>query len=740
MKKELITKKLIMAGLFLFALSLPISFVPAQLGIALSVIGWLAEGLLNRNWMVKWNPIFIPLLFYLCWNLLVSILSERPMHSLCAVLDNEWPVLIMCLMFWCVQETKILQQLLHTFFFSAAIAIVYALWQISSGVEIYRNMPLAPIGPFFRSVGFYGSSLMFAAFAITVFFLAMSYAMKVEKNKWSYVVITILSGLAVLGSFSRSIWLSIILLLPLFSFSRSKKNEFILSIGILLFIFILLFSVFSIRERASSIFDLERNETRINLWQTAIVMWEDSPILGRGEDNWDIAFDRFRTDRYYDSTDHPHNDYLTILVASGLPGLTAFLIMWGLALHSGYRTTFFSTDSKLQAPALGASFALTGFLIGAFFQNYYGTFINCLLWWFVVGIILTAEGLSNSRSKNRDINTFPEEKSRIKDVHDFEQQLSSNYKNTESDKQNREAYFVFGILFITLTGIIIIPFIDNVKQRRMQFNAQEYSISSNHSNRNILPQSSSSQPGTNGLRRDIEGKVNVTKDKLHIDSLRQGMVYVEGGVYQIGSSDGVGDNDEHSSHMVRVDSFYIDSFEVTVVEYRKFCIAMGRSMPPQPGFSGDNHPVVRVSWDDANAYACWKGKRLPSEAEWEIAAGGRHDHGIKYSGSNQIDDVGWYYYNSDNRTHPVGTKKGNDLGIYDMTGNVWEWCNDWYDENYYSNSPINSPQGPSSGECRVVRGGSWYVVEKFCRISNRYSLNPAYRSNSLGFRCALNAK
>jgi formylglycine-generating enzyme required for sulfatase activity len=126
---------------------------------------------------------------------------------------------------------------------------------------------------------------------------------------------------------------------------------------------------------------------------------------------------------------------------------------------------------------------------------------------------------------------------------------------------------------------------------------------------------------------------------------------------------------------------------------------------------------------------------LPTEAEWEFAArGGNSSNGYTYSGSNTLDAVGWYDDNSGSKTHPVGGKQPNELGIYDMSGNVWEWCSDWFSSSYYSVSPETNPQGPSSGSFRVVRGGSWFHVAVGCRSAYRFLDIPDFRSSYYGFR------
>ncbi len=219
------------------------------------------------------------------------------------------------------------------------------------------------------------------------------------------------------------------------------------------------------------------------------------------------------------------------------------------------------------------------------------------------------------------------------------------------------------------------------------------------------------------------------------------MVYVQGGTFTMGATSEQGsdaESDEKPAHSVTVGDFYIGKYEVTQAQWTAV-------MGGNPSyFKGDNLPVENVSWDDAQEFIRKLNKltnrtyRLPTEAEWEYAArGGNKSKGYKYSGSNTLGNVAWYYDNSGEQTHPVGTKSPNELGIYDMSGNVLEWCSDRYGSSYYDRSPSSDPQGPSLVSHRVLRGGSWYYYSRYCRVSFRTSTYPGSGYYDLGFRLVL---
>ncbi|WP_289059679.1 formylglycine-generating enzyme family protein [uncultured Mesotoga sp.] len=242
-------------------------------------------------------------------------------------------------------------------------------------------------------------------------------------------------------------------------------------------------------------------------------------------------------------------------------------------------------------------------------------------------------------------------------------------------------------------------------------------------------------------------------------------VLVEGGTFTMGDTWGGGDSDERPTHKVTFTyDFYIGKYEVTFDEYDVFCEATSRDKPSDEGWGRGARPVINVSWWDAIAYCNWLsekeklpkaydsdgnlldkdgritidpskvvGYRLPTEAEWEYAAkGGNKSEGYKYSGSDNVSDVAWYSSNSGSKTQEVGKKAPNELGLYDMSGNVWEWCSDWYGS--YSSSAQTNPYNSTAGSYRVRRGGSWINSATFTRVAFRLYVSPSCTVYNLGFR------
>ncbi len=270
-----------------------------------------------------------------------------------------------------------------------------------------------------------------------------------------------------------------------------------------------------------------------------------------------------------------------------------------------------------------------------------------------------------------------------------------------------------------------------------------------------------------GSTDSVPDSIPVLSPELRSEQLTgNDMILVEGGSFMMGSN--TGGPEEKPEHSVTVSSFRIGKVQVTQALWREI---MGNN---PSHFKCDNKPVEGVNWYNAVEFCnrlsrieglneCYReverektgligslfgqktkvilcdfnanGYRLPTEAEWEYAArGGNNSLGYNYSGSEYLDEVGWYTINSTSETQEVGKKQPNELGIYDMSGNVWEWCWDWYSRSYYSSSSRTDPRGPEAGSSRVLRGGSWFNNAEYCRVSTRRRDDPDNSHVSYGFR------
>ena len=234
----------------------------------------------------------------------------------------------------------------------------------------------------------------------------------------------------------------------------------------------------------------------------------------------------------------------------------------------------------------------------------------------------------------------------------------------------------------------------------------------------------------------LEEENPINTETVTVNGVSFVMVEVEGGTFAMGGS-GVGSNlDESPIHDVTLDTYFIGETEVTQSLWKAV-------MGDNPSHNvGDDKPVDNISWDMAQefvemlSYLSGKTFRLPTEAEWEYAArGGNRTNNYKYSGSNSVNNVAWYDDNSSYVSHDVKTKIPNELGIYDMSGNVFEWCSDWYGS--YNSSAQTNPVGPESGNNKVVRGGSFSYSDSYCRVADRFSGTPSWSDVCYGFRLVM---
>jgi formylglycine-generating enzyme required for sulfatase activity len=227
-----------------------------------------------------------------------------------------------------------------------------------------------------------------------------------------------------------------------------------------------------------------------------------------------------------------------------------------------------------------------------------------------------------------------------------------------------------------------------------------------------------------------------TEEPVSNEPWEYSLVWVAQGTFGMGSIEGY--SNEKPVHTVTLPGFYIGKYEITQKQWKQI---MGAN--PSGHKNCDNCPVENVSYSDVQKFIkklnqkTGKRYRLPTEAEWEFAArGGTKTRGYRYAGSDNLASVGWFSQNSNKSTKNVGQKTANELGIYDMSGNVFEWCSDWYDEGYYEYSPNYNPKGPTNGSSRSIKGGSYFNLQNYCRSAYRNGYSTTYKDTDLGFRLA----
>jgi formylglycine-generating enzyme required for sulfatase activity len=245
-----------------------------------------------------------------------------------------------------------------------------------------------------------------------------------------------------------------------------------------------------------------------------------------------------------------------------------------------------------------------------------------------------------------------------------------------------------------------------------------------------------------GYRGDVAWKIEAGPREFKDPLTGMEFVFARGGCFPMGDTFGDGDADEKPVHEVCVSDFFMGKYEVTQGQWKAI---MGNN-PSHFGSCGDSCPVEQVSWNDVQTFIQKLNRktgrtfRLPTEAEWEYAArsGGKKE---KYAGTDDsLDDYAWYAGDSGHRTHPVGQKKANSLGVFDMSGSVREWVADRYDRAYYSRGPRDNPPGPSSGSSRILRGGGWNSKRHYVRAAFRFGPYPINRFDDSGFRIALSGR
>ena len=273
----------------------------------------------------------------------------------------------------------------------------------------------------------------------------------------------------------------------------------------------------------------------------------------------------------------------------------------------------------------------------------------------------------------------------------------------------------------------------------MMVEAQTHNMSNNQTRKQTATTQKKQSTNSSKPRKSSAATYTPEVKTYYANGVAFQMVEVRGGTFTMGATSEQGSDaksDEKPAHKVTLSDYYIGKTEVTQALWEA---VMGNN---PSYFQGKSLPVENISWNDCKTFIvklnALTGKtfRMPTEAEWEYAArGGSKSRGYKYSGSGNIDEVAWHKDNSEEKTHEVGTKRPNELGLYDMSGNVWEWCNDWYGD--YSSASQTNPKGPDSGANRIGRGGGWWYYARGCRCSIRGDFGPDFRNEFLGLRLCL---
>lgn len=311
---------------------------------------------------------------------------------------------------------------------------------------------------------------------------------------------------------------------------------------------------------------------------------------------------------------------------------------------------------------------------------------------------------------------------------------------------------LFKYAITVLVVILLVPITTNAQtiKRSKQKTEQKKNQSDNSSNKNNTQKTdSSSKTGKpSGKKRSsrsgTSSQSSRTKLPVVVQKAIDDMVWVKGGSFTMGATSEQGRDvtDYENPHQVTLSGYYISKYEVTQALWQAVMGSNPSYVSSREGYTENlQRPVECVSWSDCQTFItklnALTGKhfRLPTEAEWEYAArGGNRSRGYKYAGSNRVGDVAWYWGNSEDTTHPVGTKSPNELSLYDMSGNVAEWCQDW--AGYYSSDSQMNPTGPSSGSDHIYRGGSWGCLDSFCRVAFRNYLSSSQPFYLVGLRLA----
>jgi putative inorganic carbon (HCO3(-)) transporter len=380
-----------------FAFFSPWSIAGAQTAVIVGLLAWLVKMVLKGRADLVYTKLNLPILAYVITQIIAAALSSYRAHSLRAV-GEEWLVLIFFLIVNNVREEKQVKKLFGILISVSALVGLYAVWQHYTGMDLYRGKILETRGDVFLSLGLFDHHLTFGGYYMLVFLLAAGLAFYAGGSKPIRVLryaSPVLPGLALVFSYARSAWLGALAGIFAFGLSRGVKLTLFLILGMVLLCLVICVLEPTIWDRIKEI-DLSPDKpesTRIRLWLTSINMIKDRPILGIGPGNFSRMFDRYKVDGVYDTTCHPHNDYLNVAANSGILGLLAYLYIWVTFLLSVFKSLWSKDGQGFRSAGQAAGMAaISGFLIAGLLQCYYTDAEVNMLIMFILGSTMVLNG------------------------------------------------------------------------------------------------------------------------------------------------------------------------------------------------------------------------------------------------------------------------------------------------------------------------------------------------------------
>jgi putative inorganic carbon (HCO3(-)) transporter len=380
------SQNIIRFGLIIFAFSSPFALFFAEMGIAISFLGWILKIISVEKLEWKKSPLDIPILIYLLSQVIASLLGITPINSLKDVMDTEWAVVLYFILTNNIKDEKFIKQLVGILIMVSSIMGIYGIYQYYTGLDLYKQKIIdTQIGGRYRASGNFGLSLTFGGYQMAVFFVALGivFGIKDIKEKLFFAVLSIPIFLSVFASLTRSAVIGVLAGVVLFIILKIKR-KFVLAVISVIVVILTTVILPEILSNISHFFNREYDTERLKLYQTSINIIKDFPIFGIGPGNFGFYFDSYKELYLYEAI-QTHSIYLEVAVHTGLIGLICFLWIWGTFLYYGYKRYKLIEDNYFKNFVLGTMLGIFAFLVAGNLQNYYTDLEDTMLWWFIVG-------------------------------------------------------------------------------------------------------------------------------------------------------------------------------------------------------------------------------------------------------------------------------------------------------------------------------------------------------------------